>query len=129
MRLEIPAPNPALTPFEIVKYTLDALQNNDLFRNDAGIEAAYRLISPLHRKALGPLHNFAASLKMEPLRDMIGFERAELDPMRLTYESAEQDVYLVRGQAVVSFKFYLSRQKEVPFADCWMTDAVLPRNC
>lgn len=123
----LPKPNPKLSPLEVVKIQLDALQNNDLMPNDEGIRFAFSYASPVNREALGSLEEFIKLLKHEVYRQIIGFERAELDIMYVEGLTARQDVHLLRQDDIVSFFFMLSRQQREPFNGCWMTDAVLPK--
>lgn len=123
----LPRPNPDLSPLEVVKIQLDALQNNDLMPNDEGIRFAFRFTSPMNREALGSLDEFIKLLKHQVYREIIGFERAELDKMRIDGLTARQNVHLIRHDDMVSFFFVLSRQLREPFTGCWMTDAVLPK--
>jgi hypothetical protein len=123
----LPKPSPQLSPLEVVKIQLDALQNNDLMPNDEGIRFAFRYTSPMNREALGSLEEFIELLKHQAYRQIIGFERAELDKMYVDGLIARQDVHLIRRDDMVSYFFMLSRQQQEPFSDCWMTDAVLPK--
>ena len=121
----LPEPNPLLTPLDVVKIQLDALQNNDLMRNNEGIRFAFQFASPHNKKSLGGLETFIQLLKLSSYRAIIGFERALLDTMLIHGITARQTVHLVHKDDVVSYLFLLSRQQDEPFQDCWMTDALL----
>lgn len=123
----LPAPNPRLTPQEVVKIQLDALQTNDLVPQDRGIRLAFEFASPANREAIGPIDRFIRLLKTPIYQAMIGFEEAVLDTMVLERRSAWQIVYLVHQDRRVSYIFMLSRQTKAPFTNLWMTDAVLLR--
>jgi hypothetical protein len=122
----LPEPSPLLPPRDVVKFQLDALQNNDLMYDNEGIMIAFRYASPHNRKALGSLNEFIKLLKQQSYRAMIGFERAELEPLHMQIGGACQHVHLIRREGIFSYLFLLSRQQEEPFSGCWMTDAVLP---
>jgi hypothetical protein len=121
----LPQPNPLLSPDDVVKIQLDALQNNDLMANNEGIRFAFTYASPLNRQALGSLDDFIKLLSQTIYRRMIGFERAELDLMQIEGEMARQDVHLLQKRGCFSYLFLLSRQHSEPYDGYWMTDAVL----
>jgi hypothetical protein len=123
----LPKPSPQLSPLEVVKIQLDALQNNDLMPNDEGIRFAFSYTSPINRESLGSLEEFIKLLKHQVYRQIIGFERAELGKMLVDGLIARQDVHLIRQNDSVSYFFMLSRQQGDPFMGCWLTDAVLPK--
>jgi hypothetical protein len=120
-----PEPHPQLSPIEVVKIQLDALQNNDLMPDNEGIRFIFQYASPFNKKAFPDIEEFIRLLKIPRYRAMIGFERALLDKMIIDGWSARQNVHLVHKDDTVTFLFLLSRQKEEPFVNCWMTDAML----
>lgn len=124
----LPQPNPLLSPDDVVKIQLDALQNNDLMPNNEGIRFAFAYASPMNRQALGSLDDFIKLIKETVYRRMIGFERAELELMQIEGEMARQDVHLLKKNACFSYLFLLSRQHRDPFYGYWMTDAVLVKS-
>lgn len=123
----LPPPSSALSPLDVVKIQLDALQNNDLLPNDAGIRFAFQYTSPQNRRSLGSLTDFIKLLKHEAFNQIIGFERAELETLYLDRRQARHDVHLFRKDDVVSFLFLVSRQVREPFDGLWLTDAVMPK--
>lgn len=125
-RMVFPHPNPQLTPQEIVKIQLDALQNNDLMAEDAGIRVAYRFTSPANRAILGPLEQFIDLIKHTLYRAMIGFEYAELEPLRVVQGMAQQQAHIHHPEGEMRYIFILSRQYQEPFRGCWMTESMLP---
>jgi len=119
-------PSPEITPEDVVKIQLEALQNNDLTLDDGGIRTAFRFASPDNRAATGPLGNFITLVKNPLYKAMIGFEEAKLTPMRFAGKIAQQHVTLLhRDGSQAVFVFTLSRQTEGAYAGCWMTDGVL----
>lgn len=118
-------PNPNLSPEQVIKIQLDALQNNDLCPNNNGVRVAFRFASPANQVAMGPIERFIHVVKQPDYCAMIGFECAKLDPMEIVGHRARQNVTLFRGGRMVAlYRFVLSKQCEKPFMDCWMTDAV-----
>ena len=121
-----PMPSPDLTPEEVVRLQVEALQRNDEPRPDAGIATAFRFASPGNRRATGPLERFAAMVKGPVYGDMLGFESAEYGVMRVEGDLAAQRVTLVQSDGRrVRYVFGLSKQTGGDCAGCWMTDSVV----
>ena len=58
-----PDPSPDLSPEDVVRIQVEALQRNDEPSPDAGIEAAFRFASPSNRRATGPLGRFSEMVR------------------------------------------------------------------
>jgi hypothetical protein len=124
-RTEVRLPDPRLSPAEVVRLQVDALR---AFRSDpSAISQCYVLASPANRAVTGPLDRFAAMVQNEAYYSLV------------THSSALFGQEVIRGglatvlvtvlderRAPHSFRFFLSKQTDAPFTDCWMTDAVLP---
>ena len=115
-------PVPALTPAEVVRIQLEALRHND--ERNRGIEVAFRFASPANRANTGPLRRFVDMIRRGPYALMLEFREASYGPVETRGVHARQRVTLSSPRASTSYWFYLSRQSEAPFTDCWMTDAV-----
>jgi hypothetical protein len=119
-------PNPDLSPDDVVKIQLDALQNNDLTPDNEGIRLAFRFASPQNQEVTGPIERFIHIIKRGDYAPMVGFERAEVGVMLVLGDYAQQRVRVInRRRGSATYIFTLSRQHEPPYADCWMIDAVL----
>ena len=116
------APNPALSPGQVVKIQLDALRANDTA--DTGIEIAFRFASPANKSNTGPLPRFASMIKQGVYALMLDYVDAEYEPVEIVGTRARQKVTLIGTAQVVTYVFYLSRQKDAVCDGCWMTDAV-----
>ncbi len=124
---DLPQPHPLLSPQDVIKIQLDALQNNDLTRDDAGIKLAFNFASPDNRVSTGPLERFITMFKNPLYKSLIGFERAELGTMRSSDGIAQQYVQLYRPHGEVrGYVFTVRLQEDGSFADCWMTEGVIP---
>ncbi len=119
-------PNPDLTPDQVVKIQLEALQNNDLTENNAGIRISFNFASPGNQEITGPVENFIKLAKSSAYRALIGFERAEFSRLIVEGRTARQVVKIIHthGESAL-YLFVLSQQDEVRYRDCWMTDAVI----
>ncbi|PAP78731.1 hypothetical protein BSZ37_09870 [Rubrivirga marina] len=123
-----PEPSPDLTPAEVVRIQVEALQRNDDPSPDAGIETAFRFASPANQVATGPLDRFAAMVKGPVYGDMLDFARADFGRIAVEDDRAAQRVTLTHddGRRAV-YVFILSRQDGGLFDGCWMTDGVTRR--
>lgn len=116
-------PNPDLSPEDVVRIQVEALQNND--SEDKGIEVAFRFASPANRQATGPLHRFINLVKNPAYRPILNHKLAEYDPIEIVEDTAQQRVTVIGidGSANV-YLFELSKQETASCSGCWMTDSV-----
>ncbi|GAB4422718.1 MAG: hypothetical protein Kow0031_00710 [Anaerolineae bacterium] len=116
-------PGPELSPAEVVKIQVEALQQND--DEDNGIEVTFRFASPANKQATGPLFRFKEMVKNPTYRAMLNHKLAEYEAVVVDGDSATQRVTIIRqnGEATV-FLFSLSRQTLPDCDGCWMTDSV-----
>ena len=116
-------PNPDLSPEDVVRIQVEALQNND--SEDKGIEVAFRFASPANRQVTGPLHRFTNLVKNPAYRPILNHKLAEYDPIEIVENSAQQRVTVVAADGSASvYLFELSKQETASCSGCWMTDSV-----
>ena len=117
-------PNPELTPDQVVRIQVEALQNND--SEDHGIEVTFRFASPANRQLTGPIGRFKRLVKNPAYRPMLNHKAAEFDPIEISGDTATQRVTILDfgGKASV-YLFTLSKQSGPPCDGCWMTDSVV----
>lgn len=117
------APNPELSPREVVKIQIEALQyNND---QDKGIEVTFRFASPSNKRVTGPLARFRRMIKGSAYSSMLNHKIAEYGPLELSGDMASQQVTIIEPNGKASiYIFELSKQTEAPCIGCWMTDSV-----
>ena len=115
-------PDPGLSPGEVIRIQLEALRHND--EQDRGIAVAFRFASPANRASTGPLSRFIKMIENGPYALMLDFRDAAYGPVETVADQARQRVTLIGTHASATYWFYLSRQAEAPWVDCWMTDAV-----
>ena len=115
-------PEPALSPGDVVRIQLEALRHND--EQNRGIGVAFRFASPANRTNTGPLPRFVAMIKEGPYALMLSFVDVSYGPVETVAGRARQPVTLTGPRSSITYWFYLSRQTERPYVDCWMTDAV-----
>ena len=115
-------PDPAHSPADVIRIQLEALRHND--GQDRGIAVAFRFASPANRVNTGPLSRFITMIREGPYALMLDFRHAEYGPVETAANQARQRVTLTGTRAIVNYWFYLSRQSQAPYENCWMTDAV-----
>lgn len=120
-----PEPSPDLSPAEVVRIQVEALQHNDDPTPDAGIATAFRFASPSNKAATGPLDRFARMVNGPAYGDMLDADRAEYAPIAIDGDRAAQRVTLSHDDGRrATYVFQLSRQDGGPCDGCWMTDGV-----
>lgn len=123
---ELPGPRPELTPQDVVRLIIEALQHNSETPYDEGIRVTFNFASPANRRATGPLQRFIKMVKSPKYRLMLGHHRAEYGDLEIQGKSARQRVTLYDKAGLPTvYVFLLSYQTDTPHAGCWMTDAVL----
>ena len=115
-------PLPELPPEEVVRIQLEALRRNDV--ENRGIDVAFRFASPANRVATGPLSRFAHMIRHGPYALMLNFARAAYGDVEVIGALARIRVTLVGEGGAMAYVFYLSRQSDAPYENCWMTDRV-----
>lgn len=117
-------PNPDLTPQDVIRIQVEALQNND--SEDTGIEITFRFASPANRQYTGPLNRFKRMVKSPAYSPMLNHKLAEYGPLEISEETATQRVTIIdpNGRATV-YLFSLSKQSDSSCEGCWMTDSVM----
>ena len=124
-----PEPSPEMTPAEVVRTQVEALQHNDDPYPDAGIETTFRFASPSNQAATGPVARFAQMVKGPVYGDLIGASRAEYGPIAVDGDRAAQRVTLTHADGRrATYVFELSIQEGGDYDGCWMTDGVVRRD-
>ncbi|MDF9795897.1 hypothetical protein OKW21_001160 [Catalinimonas alkaloidigena] len=120
-------PLPSLGPQEVVNIQLQAMQNNNQPYENHGIEVAFRFASPSNKENTGPLNQFIKLVQNDTYSSLLNFKQYGLDDVDVKGDKAIQKVTLINeDDKPAVFYFKLSRQQEEPYADCWMTDGVIP---
>jgi hypothetical protein len=119
------APDPKLSPGEVVLAVLAALKDNG--PDDAGIRTTFRFASPANQAATGPVERFVAMVKRPPYDALINHRSARVRPLDVIGGAATALVTVTdRDAKTAHFLWQLSRQSDGPQKDCWMTDGVTP---
>lgn len=128
MQPDLPQPTPELTPSEVVRIQLDALQHNDQPGSEDGVKTAWNFASPGNKQATGPLPRFIRMVHNPTYEQMIDHRQHRLGQLKLVNQRiAVVNAILTAADGTPAyFQFQLSRQEGGPYDGCWMTDAVLP---
>jgi len=123
-----PRPRPSLSPADVVRIQLSALQHNDDPRPDAGVATVYAFASPGNHKLTGSLSHFTQMLHAG-YAPMFDSRRIILGKTQVKGREAAQPVDLVAADGrIFAYVFLLTRQRHAPFENCWMTDSVVPHD-
>jgi hypothetical protein len=118
-------PRPELSPQEVVQYQVDALQQNDDPKSDAGIERAFRFASPSNKQVTGPLEKFVQIVKSPAYSSLLNNRSSAIVGSEVEGDQAKIAVKIVAADGrEMTYVFILSEQHEGDFNNCWMTDAV-----
>jgi hypothetical protein len=124
-RTEIQLPVPQLTPEAVVRLQVGALR---AFRDDeSAINQCYVLASPANRAFTGPLDRFIAMVR-NPVYGALVLQNTALvgRPVIRGGQATVLVTVLDQSRTPHVFRFFLSKQTDPIYLDCWMTDAVIP---
>lgn len=119
-------PNPNLSPADVVRIQIRALERNDIPHENAGIGIAFRFASPRNKLVTGPLPRFIQLVSNPVYRAMLNHRQAKYGPLQIEGVNATQPVILIASDGQrVGYLFTLSRQDGGTCGGCWMTDGVI----
>jgi hypothetical protein len=121
-----PVPRPDLTPGDVVRTQVEALAENDLPHQDAGIETAFRFMAPDTRQQIGSIRHFIDVVNNPIYRCSIKHRRVRYSEVRVRGRHALRALILTPAHSdqEVGFVFALERQQSPPHRHCWMTTSV-----
>ena len=116
-------PSTALSPRQVIKIQLHALQRNDM--TDSGIITVFNFSSPTSRVSLGPLNHFRMMVRDPAYSPMLNFVSYKTGQMVITDNTAYQLVVIkgANGEQV-PYLFILAKQRKGMYKGCWMTVGV-----
>lgn len=121
-----PTPSPDLSPEQVVKIQLQAMQHNDDPTPDAGIATTFRFASPGNQKQTGPLDKFIRMVKSPAYGPLIDHQSAEFGKPHVDDAHAQLLVKITdKDGHPALFLFVLSKQTDGQLKDCWLTDGVM----
>jgi hypothetical protein len=116
-------PRPELTPEQVVSKQVESMRASVLDHDR--LRECYSLAAPSNRAVTGPFENFANIVRSSPYDNLGTCQAYQVGRAVIEGNSAAVLVSLLtsNGQSL-AFRFLLSKQSEVPYADCWMTEGV-----
>ena len=88
-------PAPDLTPRQVVKAQLAAMQRNDQPAPDAGIRTAFRFASPYNREMTGPVERFIEMVKQPGYDALLNHRQSSLSDTTKKGNQARIKVHLI----------------------------------
>ena len=123
------APDPSLSPEDVVHIQIGALQDNDAPYENRGIEVTFNFASPSNKRMTGPLERFTAMVRSQVYGPMIDHRDAKYENLMVDGEVAQMDVIINSSDGeYLGYRFVLSRQRGNRYEGSWMTDAVIRFN-
>jgi len=119
-----PQPRPELTPAEVVRAVVTALEDNNSPIPNAGVFTAYRFASPANHAITGPYGHFLSLVKGPGFAPLLHGNIVGFEPVHIEASGAHQVLVVHMNGADVAFVFTLTRQQTGPNRDCWMVDSV-----
>ena len=116
-------PSKALSPRQVIKIQLHALQRNDM--SDSGIITVFNFSSPANRVSLGPLNHFRMLVRDPAYSPMLNFVSYKTGQLVITDDTAYQLVVLKSETGEeAAYLFILAKQRKGMYKGCWMTVGV-----
>ena len=120
-------PHPSLSPLDVVKIIMNALQKNDAPSKNHGIRVTFNFASPANKKVTGPVGRFVNMVTGPVYGKMVDHLGAVYEKIKIRGNSASVDVILkVVSGKFIGFRFLLTKQRDNEFEGTWMTDSVIP---
>ena len=121
------APHPSLSPLDVVKIVMNALQKNDESSKNHGITVTFNFASPANKNVTGPIERFVNMVTGPVYGKMVDHLGAVYEKIKIKGDSASIDVIIKVGSGrFVGFRFLLTKQRDNEFDGAWMTDSVIP---
>lgn len=122
--LSVSGPNPGLSPAKVIKIQLKALKQNTAA--DEGIAKVFAFSSPGNRQITGPIGKFRQLIHSETYKDLLNFSSCKFSKVETQDGIARQLVEIkTKSGKKILYLFQVSKQAAGPYANCWMTDAVI----
>ncbi|MCA9192494.1 MAG: hypothetical protein KDB03_12055 [Planctomycetales bacterium] len=118
---------PELTPEEVVELQIDSL--NKSLADPEAMKTCFGLASPSNRQATGPLERFATMVVSPPYDHLAYCEQWQVGAATIEGDFAVVLATTVDGENQVhAYRFFLVKQREPPYENCWLTEAVSALN-
>ncbi len=117
-------PNPNLSPDDVVRLQLEALQRSA--QAPEAFADCFAFASPSNRRIVGRLDQFQSMLEAS-YPALIGYREVLVGRASVDGLDAHVLVTGIDANGIsMGYEFFLSKQTHIPYRDCWMTDSVFP---
>ncbi|MBU1210151.1 MAG: DUF4864 domain-containing protein [Alphaproteobacteria bacterium] len=118
-------PDAKMSPEDVVRTQLDALQANDTPSRNAGIRQVWEFAHPVNRRMTGPYDNFAVMMKGPFYNALINHSSHAIKPLERTGMAAAFDVDVTSATGLVlRYRWVLERAFGGGLDGAWMTVSV-----
>jgi len=122
---DIVRPAPTLSPEDVIRTQLKALQTNDLPERNAGIRQVWEFAHPVNRRMTGPYENFAAMMKGPFYTPLLNHSSHAIKPLKKTANAAAFDVDVTSNSGLVlRYRWVVERAFGGGLDGAWMTVSV-----
>jgi ferredoxin len=120
------APRPGRSAEDVLRAVLGALQRNDAPRDDAGIETAFRFLSPGYRDEVGGTLSSFREHVTDPIHGSLVDHREAKRGRLFTEGNLAREKVVVTDESgeETTYEFTLSKPQEGRGADCWLVDGI-----
>ena len=123
---ELLAPDPALSPAEVVMIQLEALRANEA-GSDAGIAQTFAFAHPDNKRLTGPLPRFARMMKGPQYRMLLNHRAHEVREVSRTDQEVAFAVTITTSAGdFVGYRWTVAKVSGGEHDGAWMTIAVSP---
>lgn len=118
-------PSPDLSPEDVVRTQLTALQRNDVPGKNAGIRQVWEFAHPVNRRITGPFENFALMLQGPFYSALINHRSHTIKPLEKSVNSASFLVDVTNEDGLVlRYSWLVERAFGGELNGSWMTVSV-----
>ena len=120
-------PGPELTPEDVVRVQLQALQRNDTPSPDSGIRQTWALAHPNNKALTGPFDRFAAMIRSPGYADLLGHLEHTIAVLDFTETRFNFAIEISTAKGLrIGYVWTVSRVREGDLSGAWMTISVSP---
>ena len=118
-------PAPSLSPEDVIRTQLKAMQTNDVPERNAGIRQVWEFAHPVNRRMTGPFENFAMMMKGPFYTPLINHSSYSIKPVKKTANAAAFDVDVTSSSGLVlRYRWLVERAFGGGLDGSWMTVSV-----
>lgn len=123
-RIDPNLPAPELTPEEVVWLQVTSIRESRLRPQD--LVPCYSLTSPATRAAFGSFDHFASLIATAPYSEIALSRDFQVQNAEIKNNLAIVPVTLLSNDDHAhEFRFLLTKQRELPYRECWMTESFM----